>query len=290
MESVGLRLQETVDQLAAVERRIALYFMEHMDTLVGTPIAEIAEACSTTKSSVVRVCKQLGYTGYKDFLYAVSTDLALAQHDQSNYPEDIHPGSSIEAISAQVVRNSVYSLENTLRILDYEQLRLAVDAIWRARHIELFGVGASGIIAKDAEIKFRRLALPVSASADSHVQTIAASTLTRDDLVIAFSYQGETRDVLESIRLAKRNGATVISITKYADNTISRLADISLRVASNETLLRLGAMTSRLAMLGIVDILYTCVASERYDDIETAFSRTVSALQAKRGPGKSQTP
>jgi len=283
MDSAMLRLQETVDQLAAVERRIALYFMEHLDTLVGTPIAEIAEACSTTKSSVVRVCKQLGYTGYKDLLYAVSMDYALASQGKINLPEDIHPGSSIEAISAQVVRNSVCSLENTLRILDYEALRKAVDAIWRARHIELFGVGASGIIARDAEIKFRRLALPVYASVDTHVQTIAASTLTDRDLVIAFSYQGETRDIIESIKLAKQNGAAIITITKYADNTLAKHADIRLAVASNETLLRLGAMTSRIAMLGIVDILYTCVASERYDDIEKPFSKTVSALQTKRG-------
>ncbi len=282
MESVVLRLQETVDQLAAVERRIALYFISHIDTLVGTPISSVAEACGTTKSSVVRVCKQIGFKGYKDFLFAVSMERALIEHGKTHFPQELHPGDSIESISAQVVRNSVYSLENTLRILNYEQLRRAVDVIGGAKHIELFGVGASGIIATDAELKLRRIALPAHATVDTHFQIIAAGTLSEGDAAIAFSYQGETRDIIDAVTLAKRRGATVVSITKYAENTISKLSDVNLFVASNETLSRLGAMTSRLAMLGVMDILFTCLASERFDSFEESFNQTVDALQNKR--------
>ncbi len=282
MESVLLRLQETVDLLAAVEGRVAQYFITNIDTLVGTPIAQVAEACNTTKSSVVRACKQLGFTGYKDFLHAVGVERALMEHGKANFPEELHPGSGIESISGQVIRNSVFSLENTLRILDYEQLRLAIEAIGQAKHIELFGVGASGIIAQDAELKFRRIALPVHASIDSHYQIISASVLTEADAVIAFSYHGETRDIIDAARLSQERGAKVISVTKYADNTLSRLSNINLRVASNETLFRLGAMTSRLAMLGVVDILFTCVASERYDSIEKVFLQMADALKSKR--------
>ena len=70
-----LRLHELYESLTPSERRIADYFEANLDKLVDTSILEVAEACQTSKSAVVRLCKKSGYRGYKDFLNAVSADL-----------------------------------------------------------------------------------------------------------------------------------------------------------------------------------------------------------------------
>ncbi|AEH50139.1 glutamine--fructose-6-phosphate transaminase (isomerizing) [Pseudothermotoga thermarum] len=52
--------------------------------------------------------------------------------------------------------------------------------------------------------------------------------LKPNDVVIAISQSGETADTLESVRLAKRQGATVVAITNVVGSTLSRESDFTL--------------------------------------------------------------
>ena len=156
-----LRLHELYESLTPSERRIADYFEANLDKLVDTSILEVAEACQTSKSAVVRLCKKSGYRGYKDFLNAVSADLAV-RSSRLDEPTDILPGSSISEICHIVTANSIRSLENTLSVLDMDAMSRAVDVIRRANRIDFYGVGSSGIIAHSssaasASTRFRHL-------------------------------------------------------------------------------------------------------------------------------------
>ena len=276
-----LRLHELYESLTPSERRIADYFASNLDKLVDTSILEVAEACQTSKSAVVRLCKKSGYRGYKDFLNAVSADLAV-RSSRMEEPTDILPGSSISEICHIVTSNSIRSLENTLNVLDMDAMARAVEAISHAKRIDFYGVGSSGIIAQDAAFKFRRIGLNTFSSLDSHYQIISASTLAADDVAIVFSYYGETRDIIDSMTAAHKSGATVISITKFGKSTIAASSDIALHVASAETLTRSGAMSSRMVILQIVDMLFTAVASQNYDSVRETLNRTAEAVRSKR--------
>ena len=64
----------------------------------------------------------------------------------------------------------------------------------------------------------------------------------------------------------KENGTTIVSITRFTPTELSKMADIPLYVASTEPIFRKGAMTSRIAMLNIIDIIYTVYISRHYDE------------------------
>jgi DNA-binding MurR/RpiR family transcriptional regulator len=75
----------------------------------------------------------------------------------------------------------------------------------------------------------------------------------------------------------------VISLTKFGDNPVSELADITLYASSLEKSIRSGAMSSRISMLNIVDILYIGVASENYEESIEKLEKTRKAVrQSKR--------
>ena len=60
------------------------------------------------------------------------------------------------------------------------------------------------------------------ATADSHMQVMAASLMTEQDVVLFGSYSGATRDLMETLRTAKANGAKVILIT-HKESDIHRI-------------------------------------------------------------------
>lgn len=274
-------LSEIAPTLSPIESRIAAYFAHNARDLVNTPILTVAESCGTSKSAVVRLCKRLGYNGYKDFLTALSAELALRQRDETMY-QDLYPDSSIGSICAAIVQNNVHAMDTTMRMLDLDAMERATDAISNANRIDFYGVGNSGIIAQDAEIKFRRIGFNAYSAVDAHCQVISAATLKKGDVAMVFSYYGETKDILDTMLLAKEQGATVISVTRFGKNTISANADIALQVASTESLARSGAMSSRLVMLQMIDMVFTVVSSRNYERIRTVLERTASVVRKKR--------
>jgi DNA-binding MurR/RpiR family transcriptional regulator len=274
-------LNELAPTLSPIERRIAKFFTEHANELVNTPILQVAQSCETSKSAVVRLCKRMGYNGYKDFLTALSAELALKQRDEATY-QDLYPESSIGSICAFITQNNVRALDTTMRMLDLNAMERAVQAISAAPRIDFYGVGNSGLVAQDAEIKFRRIGFNAYSAVDTHRQVISAATLHEGDVAMFFSYYGETKDILEAHALARKQGATTIAITRFGRNTLSAQANISLQVASTESLARSGAMSSRLVMLEMLDMVFTVVSSRNYDRIRDVLERTAQVVREKR--------
>src|SRR3546814_3198151 len=111
--------------------------------------------------------------------------------------------------------------------------------------IEFYGVGNSGIVAADAQHKFFRFDLATVAYSDSHVQLMAASLLGTSDVLVAISHSGRSRELLDAVRLARKNGCPIIAIT--ATNTpLAELATVLLRADTQEDTEIYSPMISRL--------------------------------------------
>ena len=94
------------------------------------------------------------------------------------------------------------------------------------------------------------------------------------DVAIIFSYSGQTQEMVTCMKELKNNGTPCIAITRFAPSQVAKLADYLLYIAANESLLRNGAMSSRLAQLNVVDILYTAFASAEFEKSIRQLART----------------
>ncbi len=267
-------LREIYPNLTHLEKRVADYFLENISQLTDTPILDVAEACTTNKPAVVRFCKKLGHKGYKDFQKALSAELALLRHRERPGVDSIYMDSSPQDICTIVTHATVEALEKTLRTVDMFQLERVADMLAEAGRIDLYAVSNSSMLAQDAEMKFRRIGFNAYAPVDTHRQVVSAATLKKGDVVIVFSYYGETLDMLEVLGIAKKQGATVITVTRKGNNSISGEADIALAVDSPEKIPRTGSMTARFSMLLVLDMLFTLLISRRYEQLKEVLEDT----------------
>lgn len=281
MPGCMLRIQEMMNSLTNKEQQIASFILDYPSDVVDMSIDELASACNVSISSVVRLCKTLGYTGYKELSRVLSMDLALNRQENIAY-SDVRPGDSIANIIRSVGTNSVKAIENTMAVLDETELEQAVQAISKARRVDFYGVGTSGTVALDAHNKFLRINKISVASADPHLQVLAATTLTPNDVAVLISYTGETKDILETADIICQTGATLISVTRYGRNPLSNRANIHLCSSASETLLRSATMGSRIGQLTIIDMLYTAVVSHDYDLVKTHIDKTRLITARKR--------
>ena len=286
MTGCRLRMKEAMNSLSPKEQHVASFILDFPEEVVSMSIDEVAKACQTSSASVVRLCKSIGYSGYKELLRTLSADLS-SQQDIITY-EDIRPGDNLDAILRSVSMSNMKAIEGTLSLMDLDALEQAVEALCTAARIDFYGVGSSGIVAHDAHNKFLRINKFTISSSDPHEQVLSATSLKAGDVAVFFSYSGETHDTIETFEIARHSGATTISVTRYGKNPLSEAADISLSISSSESMIRSGAMGSRISQLTIVDILYTAVSSRMYDTVKPYLDKTRLTSRRKRFNGKKQ--
>lgn len=275
------RIKEIIEDLNPSERKVADYILNNPKKISDLSIKKLSEESGSSQSAVVRLCKQLHYKGYKDFRIMIAKEAANINDEEDMYT-DIKPGDDISKIIKNVSYNNKKSIDNTLEFLSKESVEEAVKTIVNAEKIDFYGIGASYIVCFDAFQKFARINKNVRTSSDTHMQAEFASSLEKGNAAVAISYSGETRDTYESIKIAKAAGATTISITKFGHNSISDLCDIKLFVSSPEITFRSGAMSSRIAQLNVIDILYVAAASYMFDDIKKYLENSRMSILNKR--------
>lgn len=284
MSGCYVRIRDSLDTLSPAEMRIAKFIVEYPEETINMPIEELATRSEVSKSSVVRLCKTLGYRGYKQLCVALSADLALSNRENLKY-SDIHPNDSIQSIIRNVCQNNIRTLEYSASVLDPAEMERAVQAIVKAKRVDFYGVGNSGLVAYDAQNKFLRIKKVSVATSDPHMQILSAAGLTKDDVAVLISYSGESRDIFDTLSVVRETGATAIGITRYGPNRLSKLVDIRLQTSSTESFVRSGAMSSRIGQLNIIDILYTAVASVEYENIKKYLDETMSYTRRKKSGG-----
>ena len=266
MQNVLLRLREVQPSLSSTERQIAQFILENPDETTTLTIRDLARRSFSSPSSVVRICRVIGFQGYKELRHALTLELATLGENGSHREKDITPQDSLQEIVDKVTHKNIQSLLDTQRLLLLDELEQCVELIANARTVLLFGIGSSLCVAKDTYLKFLRLDKPCVVNEDSHSQLLQARNATAQDVGIVFSYSGQTMEMIQCIKEMKAGGAPVIAVTRYYPSEVAQLADHVLYVAANESLFRNGAMSSRLSQLNVVDILYTAYASRNHED------------------------
>ena len=199
------RIQEKLESLSKMERKTAECMAENQDKLIYASITELAELAGTSEATVTRVCTKLGYSGFQALKVSVARELVS---QQEKIHEDLKADSPPEMIIDKIFSSAIHTLTMTRKALDGKAVAGSIDALCRARRIVVIGNGNSGAIALDAQHKFLRIGLNVSAYTDDHMQMIAVVSMTKDDVLIAISHSGSSRDVAEAMQVAKENGAT----------------------------------------------------------------------------------
>lgn len=270
--------------MTPVECQIADYISAQLASVSGLSIKQLAQSIQTSEASVLRFCKTLGYKGYRDFALNLSAALgAMEESGQQGRYTDIRPGDELTTIIENIAFNNKCSIEDTLTVLDKKAVEKAVNMLCQAPRINFYGLGASGLVCRDAEQKFMRIDKRCQAFYDGHGIRTAAALLGRQDVAVLVSNSGETTDLVEALDLVRASNANCIVITRYVKSRLAENVDVVLNISTPETTFRSGAMGSRIAMLTIVDMLFAGVASAQYEEIKEFLDKTHDALTSLRG-------
>ncbi|UOQ84116.1 MurR/RpiR family transcriptional regulator [Gracilibacillus salinarum] len=273
------QVRRNYPKFSVTERKIADYILRNPNQIIHSSINQLAEDLHVADSTVFRFCKRIGYKGYQAMKIALASEVVSSLQD---IHEKVDQGDSVETVASKVFRSNMNALEETLQIIDEEEVQKAVKSLTNARFVHFFGTGGSNVVAFDAYHKFVRTGIAVQAVSDTHMQLMAASQLEEGDCAILISHSGSSKDIIHILNVLKEKNVTTIAITNFAKSTLSAAADIALYTSSGETDFRAEAFSSRIAQLSLLDLLYVNVLMEKGEAGQEAIRNMREAMTVKR--------
>ena len=254
------RIRASLGSLAPAEQRVGKLVLTDPRAFTRLPVSELADRAHVSKPTVVRFCRSMGYDGLTDF------KRKLAGTVSEGVPfihRSVDADDKTGDVMVKVIDNTVAAFlkyRNDASTAAIEKAAAAIQGTFQqGRRLEFFGVGNSGMVAQDAQHKFFRLGVNTIAYSDGHMQVMSATLLGEGDCVVVISNSGRTKDLIDACDIARKNGATAITLTA-SGSPLAQAGHIHLAADHPEGFDRYSPMVSRLLHLLIIDILTTCVA------------------------------
>jgi DNA-binding MurR/RpiR family transcriptional regulator len=284
--SVLIRVRGALPSLRPAEQRVARAVLADPAAVSESSITRLARQCQTSETTVLRFCRAINLAGYPELRIALARAAQWEETDKrAGAPVNgtINQGDSLSDLVAKITHADCRAIDETGAAVDLRTLAAAVDSVATARRIDIYGVGASALVAHDLHQKLHRIGLTSFSWADPHLALASAALLTEKDVAIGISHTGSTVDVIDALRVARENGATTVAVTNFIKAPIAAQAELVLTTAARETTFRSGAMSSRIAQLALVDCLFAAVAQRSYADAITDLETTYAAIQSRHG-------
>lgn len=282
--STVVRVRSLLPSLPPAEARVAQRVIDDPEAVANSTITELAQACGTSETTVIRFCRAIGFAGYPELRLTLATEAGRAQGVTQGRPigSDISADDTLQQVVEKIAFADARAVEETANQLDIQALERVVAAVTDARRVDVYGVGASAFVALDFQQKLHRIGRTSYAWSDAHIMLTSAAVLQPGDVAMGISHTGTTVDTIDALGLARRRGATTVALTNYPRSPIADVADLVLTTAARETTFRSGATASRLAQLTVIDCVFVGVAQRTYEPTHENLEATREAVRIRR--------
>ncbi len=222
-------LRKSYDELTRSQKLIAEAIVEDPEFVAFATVDKMAAKLGVSPSTVVRFTYRLGLTGYQDLQERVRT-LVRSQMRSATIQADedqvlAHLGTSAYGRS---LAQDLDHLRRTIAGLDEAMMDQAVDTLAGARRVLVTGDGTAYSVAYYmAHVLGRTRGRTDLVRADAN-DVGRLADLGAEDAVIAFTFPPYASTVLEVVRWAKSQGASVIAVTDSPISPVGQVVDLVL--------------------------------------------------------------
>ena len=255
--SLLTRVAEIRDKAPAARRAILEAVLADPDRVLEESFEQLAERAGSSVPTIMRTCRDLGFAGLREFKLALAQELALGG---SPLHRRVNIEDAADEVVSKIARSAAATVAGVRNQLDMAVLNAAVAAIASAPHIDIVGAGnTSWFMATDLQARLFRLGLSTTAWADYHLQQVAAGAQKPGGVVIAITHVGGMPSLLDSVDIARAQGAKIVAITRPG-TLLAQRADWLLGLSVPDDAVMHVGIDAYLVHLTLIEILTVLVA------------------------------
>jgi DNA-binding MurR/RpiR family transcriptional regulator len=261
------RLADELPDFTPQARKAAIYILENpLDVGVST-VREIAEAADVNPNTVMRMARQVGFTGYDDFRAPFRDAIrqgAIDFPDRARWLQDIGKSGDLGQLYADMVQSALRNIEDSFATIGIDQLISAANLIWESHNVYTLGVGINHsnahnftYLASTGMVRFHAIPRAGSTAIDD------LAWADSGDVLIAISCKPYRSEVVEAVLLARQQGVKIIAISDSPASPLIRNADHGFVISVDTPQF----FPSSVSIIALLETLLSIVVSVASDEI-----------------------
>ena len=272
VKSVISIIESNYHKLTSAEKTVADFFI-HNNQNTDFSSSHIAELLYTSKATLSRFAKKIGYRGYQEFIYQYENTFEEKE-------EKITGNTKIVLNAYQEVLNKTYNL------VDEAQIGRIVGYLNKADRVLVCGCGSSGLSAKEMEIRFMRIGVNVDSLSDSDMMRMSSVFQNKNSLVLGFSISGEREEVLYLLKESYNKGAKTVLFTSKSRAEFDEYCSEVVLLPSLKHLNHGNLISPQFPILVMLDIIYAYYVEQNKYIREGMHDSTLRALEEREKRNK----
>ena len=256
------------DTFTTTEKRIADYLQANFEAAVYMTIEELAKATYTSHSAIIRLCKKLGFTGFKEFRLELGREVhqLLAQFDQTidaNFPfSEQDDGATITKKMAEL---SIQAVKKAQLQIEDQPLDTIAEKLTQAKRIFVFAKGDSQITARKFQNKLVKLNKFLILAEEYSDSSWNAANLTKEDCAVFISYSGRIHHYEKIMSYLKYVGTPTLLLTGNEHSEMAKKASMCLVISQGELdFVKVATFSSQIAFDYVLNTLYSIMYAQNY--------------------------
>lgn len=252
----------------ASEQFLANYILAETENVLKESIYELAKNTNTSTTSVIRLCKKLGFTGYKHFKIELARDyeqyLKSDHNINVNIPFKAHDSDII--ISSKIAALSIETIRNTQSLLSEANLKKATKLLLTAKNIYGIGVSDPFIRLEDFRLKLLRINRYLKLIDLQAEQYHLTKNSSSRDIAIIVSNSGKTAEIVNDARLFYLNKTPIIAISKDKNSPLAKYSTVFFQLPNEDVgEFQVSNFSSQLAIEYLLNVLYSCIFNADFE-------------------------
>lgn len=258
-------IEASYSRLTPSEKNIADFFI-HNQKKMDFSSQNIAKLLYTSKPTLSRFARKIGYHGYREFIY---------QYEETfiEKKETITGNTRMVLNAYQELLNKAYNL------VDEAQIMRIADYLNRAEKVLVCGCGSSGLASKEMELRFMRIGVDVDSLTDPDMIRMSSVFQDKRSLIFGFSLSARRKEVLYLLEEAHKKGAKTVLFTAGGEENFNNYCSEVVLLSSLNHLNHGNLISPQFPILVILDIIYACYVEQNKYVREGMHDDTLRALK-----------
>ena len=255
--------------MSKAERKIADLIFSSPKDFLNLNLKQVCEKTGVSQGSVINFSNKFAGGGFPKLKLVIASSISASEEFITEKQND----DSVKSLLKNTAENYYSAVSNTLSCVEESTLQAVAKLILKAKKVQIYGIYRSAIVATDLYYQLLNLSVPASFISDVLTCAVSASLLDKDSLVVAISASGQTKDVIDAVKLAKAKGAKIVAITSNKNSALSSLADYLLVSLPSGNSNLTDQTEIRISQLAVIDALCSFIRrktgdAKKYFEIE----------------------
>lgn len=247
------------------EKCIADYILEHKNQVQQLTAKELAKNTLTSKSSIVRLCKKLGISGYQELKKHIFAEIVTAGKETKDSIFLIDNKSSYSEYLQSLDFMYQFVIDKMNSQLNHNVIKRIMNRLNKMERIDFYSSGLGHSIGEATAHKYSALGIESMAYSSINEAFWATNKNNQKTAAFVISLSGKNPSVIHIAKSLKHYGIYVIGIVGYSSKEMKEHCDEVVSMIDGKIPTGMEHMAIVLSLNYILDLIFMSLYAQRYD-------------------------